>query len=231
MLLRSLSKFKRVPVMSRMPSALPTVQLRAFCSDKPPKNDLDELRAQLKEEESKAGQSLQNSSNTRGEASTTDTESAEEPLFDPVEMVDGLPVSEMYVVKFNSPIIPFSKFPLHKNEYIREFLKRYTKDKPYVRRILGVHFEKNKNSNAEDAIGIEIQLTSSKSMHVVENRSFSRFKILSYDPKTNFCRAVPFHDNVPEPIRDKKKSDFLENFTRDEATMDEAMGKLPEEET
>lgn len=66
----------------------------------------------------------------------------------------------MYTVKFNSPILPFSKFPLHWNDYIKEFLKRYTKDKPYVDRILGVHFEKNKNDNSEGAVGIEISITS-----------------------------------------------------------------------
>ena len=39
--------------------------------------------------------------------------------------------------------------------------------------------------------------------------------MLSYDPKTNFCRAIPFDDNVPEPIL-TNKSEFMEEFTKDE---------------
>ncbi len=52
-------------------------------------------------------------------------------------------------------------------------------------------------------------------MHVVENKSFRRFKVLSYDPKTNFCRAIPFDDDVPSSILNVK-SEFMEEFTKDE---------------
>ena len=64
----------------------------------------------------------------------------------------------MYVLKFNSPILPFAKFPLHKNEYIKGFLQRFEKDRPYIGKILGIHFEDNKTENAEGAIGVEITL-------------------------------------------------------------------------
>jgi hypothetical protein len=29
----------------------------------------------------------------------------------------------MYVMKFNTPILPFAKFPLTQNKYIQDFLK------------------------------------------------------------------------------------------------------------
>ena len=47
---------------------------------------------------------------------------------------------EMYVLKFNAPILPFAKFPLTHNRYIQEFVKSYEADKDKVDRIIGVHF-------------------------------------------------------------------------------------------
>ena len=49
------------------------------------------------------------------------------------------PIS-MYVLKFNSPILPYAKFPLTHNRYIQEFIKMYEEDKEKVDRIIGVHF-------------------------------------------------------------------------------------------
>ena len=126
-------------------------------SDKKDKGaaSIEALREELRREEEKlerANAKLEAAASTSPEAVTTDTEEEEEL----VEYVDGHRVERLYIVKFNSPILPFSKFPLHRNEYIKEFLKRYAKDKPYVQKILGVHFEKNKNTNCEGAIGIEI---------------------------------------------------------------------------
>jgi len=46
----------------------------------------------------------------------------------------------MYVLKFNTPILPFAKFPLTHNRYIQEFVKMYEEDKETVDRIIGVHF-------------------------------------------------------------------------------------------
>ena len=47
---------------------------------------------------------------------------------------------EMYVLKFNTPILPYAKFPLTHNRYIQEFVKMYEEDKEKVDRIIGVHF-------------------------------------------------------------------------------------------
>lgn len=62
----------------------------------------------------------------------------------------------MYVLKFNSPILPYSKFPLTHNKYIQEFLRMYEEDKKSVDRVIGVHFPQNKNEMAKDTVGIEI---------------------------------------------------------------------------
>jgi len=50
------------------------------------------------------------------------------------------PVRRMYVMKFNSPILPFTKFPLTQNKYIQDFLKMYEDDKDKITEVLGVHF-------------------------------------------------------------------------------------------
>lgn len=46
----------------------------------------------------------------------------------------------MYVMKFNTPILPFAKFPLTQNKYIQDFLKLYEEDKNKIDEIVGVHF-------------------------------------------------------------------------------------------
>lgn len=41
-------------------------------------------------------------------------------------------VFRLYTLKFNSPILPFSKFPLTQNKYIQDFLRKYEDDKEHV---------------------------------------------------------------------------------------------------
>ena len=60
----------------------------------------------------------------------------------------------LYTLKFNSPILPFAKFPLTQNKYIQDFLRKYEEDKEHVQRIIGVHFPNNNNQAAEGAVGI-----------------------------------------------------------------------------
>jgi hypothetical protein len=50
------------------------------------------------------------------------------------------PLRKMYVMKFNTPILPFAKFPLTQNKYIQDFLKLYEEDKDKIEEIVGVHF-------------------------------------------------------------------------------------------
>jgi endopeptidase La len=39
---------------------------------------------------------------------------------------------KLYTLKFNSPILPFAKFPLTQNKYIQDFLRKYEEDKEHV---------------------------------------------------------------------------------------------------
>mmetsp|Transcript_34657 Transcript_34657/g.53046 ORF Transcript_34657/g.53046 Transcript_34657/m.53046 type:complete len:246 (+) Transcript_34657:49-786(+) len=93
---------------------------------------------------------------------------------------------KMYVLKFNNPILPFSKFPLTKNRYIKKFLKLYEKDKDQISKIIAVHFDSNKNANAQGTVGIEVNVTKKNNIALVESVSDRRYKVHEYDPNTNF---------------------------------------------
>lgn len=41
-------------------------------------------------------------------------------------------IHKLYTLKFNSPILPFAKFPLTQNKYIQDFLRKYEEDKDHV---------------------------------------------------------------------------------------------------
>lgn len=100
----------------------------------------------------------------------------------------------MYVLKFNSPILPYAKFPLTHNRYIQEFIKMYEEDIDKVDRIIGVHFPNNNNSHAEGAIGIEITVSKKNNMTMIESEGSERFKIEEYDTTSNFANVVPVED-------------------------------------
>lgn len=101
---------------------------------------------------------------------------------------------KMYVMKFNSPILPFAKFPLTHNKYIQDFLKQYEEDKPNVDRVIGVHFPQNNNKHALDTVGIEIKLTKKSNLTLIESVSTKRFQIASYDADSNFAQCRAFED-------------------------------------
>ena len=73
----------------------------------------------------------------------------------------------MYTLKFNSPILPFAKFPLTQNKYIMDFLKKYDEDKDNIQKVIGVHFVNNNNLNAPDTIGIEIEIIKNNNVAIV----------------------------------------------------------------
>jgi len=101
---------------------------------------------------------------------------------------------KMYVLKFNSPILPYAKFPLTHNKYIQEFIKMYEEDKSDIENVIGVHFPQNKNDKAVGAVGIEIKISKKHNMTMIESNTSKRFKIEEYDSGTNFCQAVPYLD-------------------------------------
>ena len=100
----------------------------------------------------------------------------------------------MYVLKFNSPILPFSKFPLTQNKYIQSFLKQYEEDKDKIVDVLGVHFPSNSNDMAKDAVGIQIKISKKNNVTSIESENTRRFRVLDYDPVSNFCMAQEFSD-------------------------------------
>ena len=108
--------------------------------------------------------------------------------------VDPTKPINMYVLKFNTPILPYAKFPLTHNRYIQDFVKMYEEDKEKVDRIIGVHFPKNNNSHAEGAVGIEIVVSKKNNMTIIESEDSSRFKVQEFDSETNFAQVIPVND-------------------------------------
>lgn len=123
---------------------------------------------------------------------------------------------KLYTLKFNSPILPFAKFPLTQNKYIQDFLRKYEEDKANVTRIIGVHFPNNSNNAAQDCVGIEIEIAKKNNITVVESNSHKRYRVKSYDEVTNFCLAEDFEDTVTTggPL-DKSQDLNAEDKTKD----------------
>jgi len=122
--------------------------------------------------------------------------------------LDKSKLLKMYTLKFNSPILPYAKFPLTQNKYIQDFLRTYEDDKEKIERVIGVHFEKNSNSNAENSIGIEIEIIKKNNITIIESNSNKRFKVINFNSTTNFCEAVPYEDEDSIPLlKDPKEND------------------------
>lgn len=103
-------------------------------------------------------------------------------------------VHRLYTLKFNSPILPFAKFPLTQNKYIQDFLRKYEEDKDQVHQIIGVHFPGNNNAQANDAVGIEIEISKLNNITCVQSNSPRRFKVKSFDEASNFSLAEDYED-------------------------------------
>lgn len=108
----------------------------------------------------------------------------------------------MYTLKFNTPILPYAKFPLTQNKYIQEFLKKYEEDKGNIQKVLGVHFVNNNSLNAPEAIGIEIEITKSSNITIVQSTSNKRYKVKSYNELTNYSVAEEYNDEIPRFVQE-----------------------------
>lgn len=74
--------------------------------------------------------------------------------------------------------------------------------------MIGVHFEKNSNSNATDAVGIEIEIIKKNNITIIESNTNRRFRVQDYNSTTNFCNAIPYEDEDSIPLlKDPKESD------------------------
>lgn len=114
----------------------------------------------------------------------------------------------LYTLKFNSPILPFAKFPLTQNKYIQDFLRKYEEDKDSVDRIIGVHFPHNNNAQAPEAVGIAIEISKTNNITVIQSNLHQRFKVKSFDEASNFCVAEEFTD-LPPSVSPEKQRDLL----------------------
>jgi hypothetical protein len=85
------------------------------------------------------------------------------------------PLRKMYVMKFNSPILPFTKFPLTQNKYMQDFLKMYEIEKSNFDTVIGVHFPQNNNNMAADTVGIEIKITKKNNLTMIESLNTRRY--------------------------------------------------------
>ena len=146
------------------------------------------------------------------------------------------PVERIYVMKFNAPITPFSKFPLTQNNYILEFFKRYEEDKENVGKVLAVHFDENSNSNAEGACGIEVELVKKNNLNYVESKNFRRYTVLSFDETSNFCDAQEVVDQLGELSSEQQQNlvlsemhDLKRAWYAFNKKMNSLLGVLPQE--
>lgn len=121
----------------------------------------------------------------------------------------------MYVMKFNSPILPFTKFPLTQNKYIQDFLKMYEEDKDKITEVLGVHFPQNDNNLAKNTVGVEIRITKKNNITNIESFNSRRFRVAEYDTSSNFCLAQEFVDLPVTQTFGSKPSVGVELSARD----------------
>ena len=66
-------------------------------------------------------------------------------------------------------------------------MRTYEEDKEKITKVIGVHFEKNSNSNALDAVGLEIEIIKKNNITIIESNSNKRFKVLDFNSTSNFC--------------------------------------------
>ena len=72
-----------------------------------------------------------------------------------------------------------------------------------------MHFEANSNKNAENAIGIEIDIMKENNNVEIVSSTNKRYRVLEYDPKTDMCEAVPFEDDETQMMPDLDKYNDL----------------------
>ena len=54
-------------------------------------------------------------------------------------------------------------------------MRTYEEDMEKITKVIGVHFEKNSNSNAQNAVGIEIEIIKKNNITIIESNSNKRF--------------------------------------------------------
>lgn len=96
-------------------------------------------------------------------------------------------------------------------------MRSYDEDKDKISKVIGVHFEKNSNNNALNAVGIEIDIIKKNNITIIESNSNMRYKVLEYDANNNFSMAVPYDDEDSLPLlkdpneNDQRYKDLLQS--------------------
>ena len=68
-------------------------------------------------------------------------------------------------------------------------MKQYEEDKDKIVEVMGVHFPQNNNEMASNTVGIEIKITKKNNVTSIESFNTRRFRVLEFDPVSNFCKA------------------------------------------
>lgn len=62
--------------------------------------------------------------------------------------------------------------------------------------------------NAQDAVGIEIEIVKKNNITIIESNSNKRFLVQDYDSSTNFSQTIPFEDEDSIPLlKDPQEND------------------------
>jgi len=79
-------------------------------------------------------------------------------------------------------------------------LRSYEEDKPQIKKVIGVHFEKNSNTNATESVGVEIEKKKKNNITIVESKKNQRYRVLEFDSGSNFCSVIPYDDTNSIPL-------------------------------
>lgn len=94
-------------------------------------------------------------------------------------------------------------------------MRKFEEDKDKIKKVIGVHFKDNNPLLADETIGIEIEIIKRNNMSLIESNTNVRYKIKSYDERTNFCMAEEYEDELNLPAKanptelDPKYKDLL----------------------
>lgn len=76
--------------------------------------------------------------------------------------------------------------------------------------MIGVHFEKNSNMKAKEAVGIEIKVVKKNNMTFITSSNAQRFKIKEFESSSNFAMCEYYEDTRPDAKIELLASDIVE---------------------
>ena len=70
-----------------------------------------------------------------------------------------------------------------------------------MEKIIGVHFKSSSTFTNLDKVGIQIEITKTNGVSMINSSSPHRYKLLEYDPVTNFSIVEPYLDIIPSTFK------------------------------